>query len=245
MASIATTAPQTREESEIPVPRGPRLPTLLQSYLALQWLVPFGRWAQRRYGDVFRMNLVPLGRVVAVADPALIKEVLTGPAEVFHAGPSNRRFLQPALGNRGRPRLDEDEHMATRKRLLPPFHGEAIRRYEEVIREETEKRIERWRIGKPIKMARETRAITLEVIMRTVVGAGDSPQLDELRKVLGRIPHVTFIRSLWYVAPWLAIAPPWRGYARAVRRANELLNTLIAERRAAPDLDERNDVLSL
>ena len=218
---------------------------LLQSYLAFQWLVPYGRWAQRRYGDVFRMNIVPLGRVVAVADPTLIKEVLTGPPEVFHAGHSNRRFLQPVLGSRGVLVLDEEEHMETRKRLLPPFHGEAIRRYEEVIREETERRIEQWQIGKTIRMDRETRAITLEVIMRTVFGAGDSPQLDELRRVLGRITHVTFIRSLWYVAPWLAIAPPWRGYARAIRRANEILDQLIADRRAAPDLEERDDVLSL
>src|SRR3954453_18269733 len=161
MASIATTAPQGRERSGIPVPRGPRLPTLLQSYLAFQWLVPYGRWAQRRYGDIFRMNIVPLGRVVAIADPALVKEVLTGPAEVFHAGDSNRRFLQPVLGSRGVLVLDEDEHMSTRKRVPPPFHGEAIRRYEQVIREETEKRIERWPIGKTIRMDRETRAITL------------------------------------------------------------------------------------
>jgi cytochrome P450 len=218
---------------------------LLQSYLALQWLVPYGRWAQRRYGDVFRMKIVPLGRVVAVADPALIKEVLTGPAEVFHAGYSNRRFLQPALGSRGVLVLDEDEHMATRKRLLPPFHGDAIKRYEQVVREETERRIERWPVGRTIKMHGETRAITLEVIMRAVFGAGDSPELDELRDALGRITHVTFIRSLWYVAPWLAIAPPWRAYARAIRTANEILDRLIAERRAAPDLGERDDVLSL
>ncbi|HEY7622441.1 MAG TPA: cytochrome P450 [Solirubrobacteraceae bacterium] len=243
--SIASEARPETAAQGIPVPRGPRLPMLLQSYLALQWLVPYGRWAQRRYGDVFRMKIVPLGRVVAVADPTLIKEVLTGPAEVFHAGHSNRRFLQPALGKRGILVLDEDEHMATRKRLLPPFHGEAIKRYEQVIREETERRIERWRVGKTIRMHRETRAITLEVIMRAVFGAGDSPELDELRAVLGKMTHVTFIRSLWYVAPWLAIVPPWRGYARAVRRANELLDRLIAERRATPDLDDRDDVLSL
>ena len=218
---------------------------LLQSYLALQWLVPYGRWAQRRYGDVFTMKVIPLGRVVAIADPALIKEVLTGPAEVFHAGDSNRRFLQPVLGSRGVLVLDEDEHMTTRKRLLPPFHGDAIRRYEQVIREETEKRIAGWPVGKPIRMDRETRAITLEVIMRTVFGAEDAPQLAELRTVLGKITHVTFIRSLWYPAPWLGLVPPWRGYARAIRRAKELITQLIADRRAASDLDERDDVLSL
>jgi cytochrome P450 len=242
LAPPASTAP---EQAAARPPRGPRLPMLLQSYLALQWLVPYGRWAQRRYGDVFTMKIVPLGRVVTIADPALVKEVLTGPAEVFHAGDSNRRFLQPVLGSRGVLVLDEDDHMSTRKRLLPPFHGDAIKRYEQVIREETEKRIEGWPIGKTIRMDRETRAITLEVIIRTVFGAGDSRQLAELRKALGRITHVTFIRSLWYVAPWLAVLPPWRGYSRAIRRANELLSELIAERRAAPDLGERDDVLSL
>ena len=218
---------------------------LLQSYLALQWLVPYQRWAQRRYGDVFTTKLIPLGRVVAIADPALIKEVLTGDPDVFHAGDSNRRFLQPVLGSRGVLVLDGDDHMATRKRLLPPFHGKSIRRYEQVIREETERRVAQWPVGKTIRMDRETRAITLEVIMRTVFGAGDSPQLAELREVLGRVTHVTFIRSLWYVAPYLRVVPPWRGYARSVRRAHELLSELISDRRAAPDLDERDDVLSL
>jgi cytochrome P450 family 135 len=248
MASTQPLAPSTAQapQSEpVPPPRGPRLPVLLQSYLSFQWLVPYQRWAQRRYGDVFSMKIIPLGRVVAISDPALIKEVLTGPPEVFHAGDSNRRFLRPVLGARGVLVLDEEEHMATRKRLLPPFHGEAIRRYEGVVREETEKRVARWPVGTAIRMDRETRAITLEVIMRTVFGAGDSPQLAELRKVLGRVTHVTFVTSLWYAAPALGLLPPWRGYARSIRRANELLSELIAARRAAPDLDDRDDVLSL
>src|SRR5207244_933040 len=88
---LSSTTSPAPERLPVPPPRGPRLPTLLQSYLSLHWLVPYGRWAQRRYGDVFTMRIIPLGRVVAVADPALIKDVLTGPAEVFHAGDSNRR----------------------------------------------------------------------------------------------------------------------------------------------------------
>jgi cytochrome P450 family 135 len=248
MASAETLAPSkppaAAHDGVLP-PRGPRLPSPLASYLAVQWLVPYQRWAQKRYGDIFRTKLIPLGKVVAIADPALIKDVLTGDPEVFHAGDSNRRFLQPVLGARGVLVLDGEEHLTTRKRLLPPFHGEAIRSYEQVIREETEKRIAGWRVGKTIRMDRETRAITLEVIMRTVFGAGDSPQLAELRHVLGHVTHVTFVNSLWYVAPWLALAPPWRGYARSIRRANELLDELIRTRRSAPDLEQRGDVLSL
>src|SRR5437764_1619979 len=99
--SLASTDAPPRESAPVPPPRGPRLPMLLQSYLALQWLVPYQRWCQRRYGDVFTAKLIPLGKVVAVGDPALIKEVLTGPPDVFHAGDSNLRFLQPVLGAPG------------------------------------------------------------------------------------------------------------------------------------------------
>src|SRR5437667_645773 len=112
--ALGSTTARPRQPAAVSPPRGPRLPMLLQSYLALQWLVPYGRWAQRRYGDVFTMKILPLGRVVAIADPTLIKEVLTGPPEIFHAGDSNRRFLQPVPGSRGVLVLDEGEHMATR-----------------------------------------------------------------------------------------------------------------------------------
>ena len=51
-------------------------------------------------------------------------------------------MLEPALGPNSVLTLDEDEHLRQRKLLLPPFHGESVRRYGELIREITERDME-------------------------------------------------------------------------------------------------------
>jgi cytochrome P450 len=227
------------------LPPGPKLPTMLSSYLFWQQMSRVAPRYQRRYGDIFTLPVQPFGKVVVIADPELIKQVVTGPPDVFQPGASNGRFLAPVLGKRGVLVLDGDEHMQTRKLLLPAFHGEAIRAYEGVIREVAEQRIARWGVGEQVSMHDESRAITIEIILRAVFGAADSRALPELREALGEVTHIPFVTSLMFVYPWLRAVPPWRTYAASLARANRLIDELIDERRLATDLDERTDILSL
>ena len=53
---------------------------------------------QRRYGDIFTISFPFFGRLVYVADPALVKALFTGSPEQFHAGEANATVLEPALG---------------------------------------------------------------------------------------------------------------------------------------------------
>jgi cytochrome P450 len=230
--------------SEPWLPPGPRLPFPVQSFLFWQHLVPFLSRAQRRYGDVFTLRMLPWGKAVVIADPELVKEIMTSPPEVLRAGEANRAVLE-VLGSRGLLVVDEDEHLTTRKRLLPPLHGESVRAYEQLIAELTTERVEGWPIGRPISMHKESREITSDVILRAVFGAQDSSLLPELRRVLAKITHVTFVISQWYVHNGLEALPPWKGYAAAVRRAYELINDLIDDRERTGDLDERTDMLSM
>src|SRR6202011_4514722 len=94
--------------------------------------VRFIRASASRYGGMFTLRALPWGRVVMVSDPDVIKQVFTAPAEVLHAGEGNS-LLAPVLGERSVLVLDEEEHLESRKRLLPPFHGEGVRRYGEVV----------------------------------------------------------------------------------------------------------------
>src|SRR4051812_36259894 len=156
--SLAENPAHARESAALPPPRGPRLPLLLQSYLALQWLVPLQRSGHRRYGDGFSTRLVPPRPVVPVAGPEPGQPAppppppapppTTPPARRPPAspppGPTPRRSLHPVGAPRGVLVHEGEEHRPPRRRLLPPFHGEAIRGYEQVIREETEKRIDGW-----------------------------------------------------------------------------------------------------
>ena len=43
--------------------------------------------------------------------------------------------------------LDGDDHMRQRKLLLPPFHGEAVQRYRDLIAEIAAREVERWPVG--------------------------------------------------------------------------------------------------
>ena len=114
-------------------PPGPRLPPLAQA--ARVSASPYGWMSKRRerYGDVFSSHFPFFGRVVYVADPALVKQVFTGDPAVFHAGEANATALGDALGENSLLTLDEERHMSQRKLLLPPFHGQAVARYADTI----------------------------------------------------------------------------------------------------------------
>ena len=65
--------------------------------------------------------------------------------------------------------------MRQRKLLLPPFHGEAVERYTEMIADAAEREIDRWPIGEPFALAPRMQAITLDVIMAGIFGIEGRP----------------------------------------------------------------------
>jgi cytochrome P450 len=222
------------------------MPRLMQA--AMVTASPYGwmlrRW--RRYGDVFTSRFPIFGHVVYVADPALVKEVFAGDATTFHAGEANSLALGDALGEHSLLTLDEERHMSQRKLLLPPFHGEAVRRYVEVMAEATEREVAGWPVGKEIELRPRMQAITLEVILRAVFGVRDDERMDLFRE---RIPPLGETTSILNWIPFMdrdigGITPAAR-FRRALAAVDELIYAEIADRRAAPDGDDRDDVLSL
>jgi len=226
-------------------PRGSRVPGIVQLYLGLRHTIGFSRWSQRHFGDVFVAKSFPMGRSVYIADPAVVQEIFAGPHDALHAGAGNGIFLKAIFGERGILVVDGEEHTKTRKALMPPFRGKAINGYSDIMREETERRIANWRVGEVIRVDEEARAITLEVILRTIFGAVSGPQMDELRRVVTEASHITLVSSMWMVFPQLGKIPPWRSFAQLIERTNRLLDDFIEERRTVPDLEERTDTLSL
>ncbi|MEA2364630.1 MAG: cytochrome family [Thermoleophilaceae bacterium] len=228
-------------------PPGPRIPRLLQA--AFVTASPYGwmvrRW--RRYGDVFSSRFPIFGRVVYVADPALVKEVFAGDPATFHAGEATTLALGDALGEHSLLTLDEERHMSQRKLLLPPFHGESVRRYVEVMAEATEREVASWPLGKEIELRPRMQAITLEVILRAVFGVREGERMDLFRE---RIPALAETTSVLNWLPFLdkhdlgGITPAAK-FRRALAAVDELIYAEIADRRAAADRDDRDDVLSL
>jgi cytochrome P450 family 135 len=228
-----------------PIP-GPTSPRAVQT---VRWLVrPWAMMEElhRRHGDMFTVQIANEGTWVFLAHPDAVKQVFTGDPRLLHAGEANR-ILLPLLGHHSVLLLDDEAHMRQRKLMLPPFHGERMRRYEEVMAEAASEEIERWPLGEPHAVREATQRITLEVIMRTVFGVQDESRRARLIAILGHVLE-------WGGDPkrmaLLAVLGPRNAASsrvfRSVREpADQLIYQEIRERRHAPDLGDREDVLSM
>ncbi len=225
------------------LPPGPRLPRWLQTLLVWNRTNAFLERCQRRYGPVFTIRALPWGRAVHVNDAELIKQIFTGDPSLLHAGEGNS-ILGPVLGLSSVLVLDEDEHLQARKRLLPPFHGDAVKRYEEVVERITVQECAGWPVGRPFELHPHMRDLTFEVILEAVIGVTDPVRQRALRDVLPKTVELDFVTLLVWLAPWLGRFGRWKRFRRSVEEANELLREEIAARRLDPLLGEREDVLS-
>ena len=200
------------------LPPGPRGPAVYQTIRLLLQPIGFLEHCLRRYGDVFTLRFVGMGNLVYVADTDTIKEVFTGDASVFRAGEANQ-VMEPVLGSRSVLLLDEDEHLRERRLLLPPFHGERVRRYRELVGEIAAAEIERWPRGRPFPLRPRMQAITLEVIMRAVFGIQEGERLDRLRALLPRmLDHGTVVVWMPFLRRDLGPGSPWRRFVRVRAR---------------------------
>lgn len=199
---------------------------------------------RRRYGDVFTLRVAAMGTVVYLADPADIKVVFAGDPTIFHAGEANS-VLSALLGDSSVLVIDEDEHRERRRQMLPSFHRDAVARQIEVMREIAAANIAGWPVGATFSVAPKMAEITLEVILRTVIGASDPARLAALRTVMPRLLSIGAWDTLALASPGLQRRRPWRALQRNIDEADRLLYAEIADRRADPEVATRTDVLAM
>src|SRR5205823_6180744 len=96
----------------------------------------------------------------------------------------------------------------------------------------------------PFALHQRMQAITLEVIMRAVLGVRDADRLDALRPRLRTLAEISPQVLLMWLYPWHRHVGPWRRYNLGKARTDEMLFDEIALRALATDLDDRDDVLS-
>jgi cytochrome P450 len=208
-----------------------------------QWMLGQCR---ARFGEMFTLRIAHEGTWVMVSDPDLVKQVFTGDPRVFHAGEGNE-ILRPFLGDNSVLVLDEKPHIAQRRLLLPPFHGERMQGYGEKMSAIAAREIDSWPTGTPYRLRPRMQAITLEIILETVFGVHDEERLEPLREALRDFLDLTTDPRL--LLPVILIGPHRvkriPAFRRRVDRVDGLIHREIAERRAAENLTERDDVLSM
>jgi cytochrome P450 family 135 len=226
------------------LPPGPRVPGVLQTAAFMRSPIDFLLRCQARYGDCFRARFQGIGEVVYVTHPTAVEQVYKGTPDVFHAGEANAKLFEPALGRLSSMTLDEEPHLRRRKLLLPPFHGAALRRWSSVFEEIAASEVERWPVGEPFALLAPMKRITMEAILRAVMGVRDQERIRELSAGILRLDRIAgVVLPLPALQRDLGRFSPWRRFVAARDDMDRLIYREIAERRAAPD--PTGDVASL
>jgi cytochrome P450 len=102
-----------------------------------------------------------------------------------------------------------------------------------------------WPVGREFPAAPRMSQLTLEVILRTVIGASDAERLTALREIMPKLLTLNAWETLAIANPKLQRRRPWRKVRDRIDAADRLLYAEIAERRADPNLAERTDALAM
>jgi cytochrome P450 len=204
--------------------------------------------AQRKFGDVWSMHAYRDDDVVT-SHPDHVRSLFTAKPE---DAPSltGESPLRPILGPNSVLTAIGPRHMRQRKLLLPPFHGEAIERYAEMIRDAAEREIDRWPIGEPLALAPRMQAITLDVIMAGIFGIEGKPERGTPEHGLRTAVRTLVNLSTWKIAQLgellnIASDEPVGPTKLALSILDRPTYQVIAARRDVADLSERRDILSI
>ncbi len=206
--------------------------------------------ARDEFGDLWQLQLLSRkDPFVVTSHPDHVKSLLT--AKPLDA-PSltGESPLRPILGPNSVLTSVGARHMRQRKLLLPPFHGEAVQRYVEMIAAVAEREIDRWPVDKAFALAPRMQAITLDVIMGGVFGIGSTPQRGTTEHRLRQVIRRMLGASTNPLYQLIELQNAGRREARGVLRivlalVDRQVYAVIRERRASQDASERHDVLSL
>ncbi len=229
---------------------GPDRAPLLQGIHFATRPMDFAIAGHRRFGDVWTMRIPihPAGFTISCHPDHLASLLKAKPSDAPSL--TGESPLRPLLGPNSVLTAVGDRHMRQRKLLLPPFHGEAVQGYVEMIRDVADAEIDRWPVGSAFALAPRMQAVTLKVIMRGVFGLeaepGSGSTEDRLRISIRRL--LGFSSTGLYRMLELrnaGRAEPLQPMRSMLARLDRQIFEVIARRRAAPDCSERDDVLSL
>ncbi|MBD2101877.1 cytochrome P450 [Leptolyngbya sp. FACHB-261] len=238
------------------LPDGPKTPPFLQT---IEWIArPLEYLDERaqRYGDPFRVLSPHWPPILYFSNPAALQEILgseTERSERFDTSKGNL-VLKPVVGEQSLTLLEGERHLRQRRLLMPPFHGERMRAYGELICAITTEVMSQCALGQPFTVRSVTQDISLKVILSTVFGLCEGARYEQLRQLLSQLVDgfasplgsaVLFYRSLQQdLGAW----SPWGRFLRRRQAIDQLLYAEIAERRAqshTQSQSEREDILAL
>lgn len=133
---------------------------------------------------------------------------------------------------------------------MPPFHGEPMRTYGQVMGNVTKQVINQWKIGQLFCVRSSTQAIAMRVILKAVFGINEGSRCHQLEQLLSAMlddmSSPLSVAFLYFpsLQKDLGAWSPWGKFVRRRQQVDKLIYDQIQEHRAHPD-PSRTDILTL
>ena len=224
-----------RHSAQAGLPPGSQLPRAVQTFAI--WVSPFTclERYRDRYGSRFSVAMTSYPPQVYLSDIDDIQAMLAAPADVLHPGEGGAT-VEPLVGQDSFMVLDEGEHLAGRKAILPAFHAKVVQQQAELVSELAQRGVASWPRDEPFALHPRLRALTLETALRIIFrvpGHISDDRLDALRDGLLAMLAVTGSKAL--SQPMFRRGPErgiWRRFLRQRSEVDELIYEIIEERGA-------------
>lgn len=202
----------------------------------------FGRAAQS-IGDLFRIRVASF-EIVVLRNPEHVKHVLQDNVQNYSKQTRGYRVLRRFLGN-GLVTSEGAFWLRQRRIAQPAFHRERIAHFAQLMVKLTQEMLARWEApvsqGKPINVAAEMMALTLDVVGQTLLSTQVREDAGAIGPALTELLRQVRMRALSMVdwPDWVPTAVN-RRFLAARRALDTIIYRIIADRRRsgtdAPDL---------
>lgn len=177
------------------------------------------------------------------------ERIFANDTKQFIAPPN--QLLQPIVGDYSIFSLVGSRHRRKRRLLMPPFHGERMQTYGQLICELVEKAMSSLSIGTPFSARQLAQEISLDVILKVVFGINQEDRFNHLKSLLINLTdslQSSFIGGLLFFPSlqkdW-GTRSPW-GYLRSLQRQiSELVYAEIRVKRSYLEGNRRNQDCAL
>jgi len=203
----------------------------------------------QHYGDYFTSQLLGYPPFVVFSSPQAIEEMFCADSNVFEINPGNK-IIHPLVGNHSLLLLDGPNHQRQRRLLMPPFHGERMRTYGNLICDITEQVMSQANIDQSTSVRSLMQDISLRIILRTIFGLNETQNFQQLRQLLSSILDFfgTRLGSSSLFIPQLQTNlgswSPWGRFLHQKQQIDQLIYNEIWQRKKQR-YSSQTDILSL
>jgi cytochrome P450 len=209
----------------------------------------------QRYGPMFKIGGESRPPLIYVGDPDVVKEIFMLDATQVETA-QKMGVLKSMMGEHSILLLDGEAHHRQRKLLMPPFHGDRLRTYAQLICDITRHVSASWQPGQAFLARPPMQELTMGVILQAVFGLREGERLSRLQHLMSTMldAFASPISSCFLFFPFLrkdwGAWSPWGRFVRLREEVRALLYAEIGDRRqylAQPDVnpDDKSDILTL